>query len=183
VFRWYQSETGRYVVVDPVGLDALTRTTIFRRSPNHLYGYVDQRPTLAIDEFGLEVLLCQAPPDVPLLRALGLTHRWLKTDSVEAGLGPRYGGVPGDGEGCDSDCPLTPTSINNHAGEAERRQGATCREVSQIDEECVSRELDIGRPMGPWIPAVNDCWAFVDRIIERCRRKGPRYMDLLPHTL
>lgn len=79
-FRDYDPETGRWTARDPIG---------FAGGDTNLYGYVLGDPVNGIDPEGLKVEFCSQP-------AFGwapVSHEWIKTDTVEAGMGP------GDGNG------------------------------------------------------------------------------------
>ncbi len=67
-----------------------------------------------IDPEGLKVYLCSRPANI----AGGLVnHEWIKTDTVEAGMGAVGGGVPGN----NADSPyVTQTKINDHSGESNK---------------------------------------------------------------
>jgi len=43
-----------------------------------------------------------------------------------------------------------------------------------VDEDCVNEMLQMGAATGPWIPLVNDCWAFVGRVTTKCKKRDPR---------
>lgn len=45
-----------------------------------------------------------------------------------------------------------------------------CDVQPQADEECVNRELELGKDPGRWWPW-NQCHTVVDYILERCEKK------------
>ncbi len=168
VHRWYEHGTGRYARVDPLGLDAFRRFKFSGLSPNRLFAYADNDPIGRLDPLGLKVELCRRPADLPVLGALRLPHKWLKTDTMSGGMGRAGGEIPGHGR---CDCPGIRTEVVDHSTETGPK--VTCREMQYIDEDCVNEQIRPGRSTGRWIPAVNDCWSFVDLVIERCRTDRP----------
>lgn len=93
---------------------------------------------------------------------LGGEHRFLVTPQRAAGMGPAGGGLP------DGSAPIMqPTTLNDHRGQA-MRPDADCEPVPNVDEDCVNEELRIGRPMGPWLPTVNDCHTVAEGILRSC---------------
>lgn len=163
-----------YTRVDPMARNIAERAVNLGATPDPLYGYARMNPIFFVDPTGLAVYLCKRPneipqfDDVPILD--DLPHKWLKTPTKEAGLGPLEGGVPGDEAPA---CECQWTSITNHAGES-TQPGAVCREVKYIDEDCVNEALEIGEPKGRWLPLVNDCNTFANRVIAKCRTWGPK---------
>jgi len=83
-------------------------------NPNKLYAYADADPLNWVDALGLKVELCQRPADLPVIGALGLPHKWFKTDTASGGMGPAGGEVPGHGR---CDCPGAQTEVVDHSGE------------------------------------------------------------------
>ena len=45
-----------------------------------------------------------------------------------------------------------------------------CRRTAQLnaDEDCVDRELELGKQLGPWAPPFNDCQTFAASVIADC---------------
>ncbi len=129
---------------------------------------------------GLKVYRCKRKAIVNLfgfnLNIFGLTHRWIKTDTKEAGLGPGGGGIPGvpgqpGAQDTSSDAPGEPTTINDHSG-ASALPGAECEEVHDINEDCVNKRLRIGSYKGPFgVPPTNNCQTFAKDILEACSTK------------
>lgn len=93
-------------------------------------------------------------------RTFNYKHCFIKTDTIEAGLGPANGGpLPA--------CPLgVPTAITSHSGQSQQA-GTTCTEIIDADEECVNNQLPIGKRMGRWTPNRN-CNTFADDVLDRC---------------
>ncbi len=117
------------------------------------------------------VQVCSRPVDIPVMEYTGLPHKWLKTSSKEVGMGVKGGGVPGHAGGRNG-YPLGPTSLNDHTGE-HKGVLSVCTDVPDVDEDCVDRELEIGKPTGPWVPPLNDCHTVVDAILDECKVKPP----------
>jgi RHS repeat-associated protein len=155
-FRDYDSATGRYVESDPTGLWAGVNT----------YTYVLGNPIWSADPVGLDVQMCRQP-------AFGiannpLDHYWLKTDSVEAGMGGTRGNIPGAQSG---DRPWDPVQVTNHAGRS-KQPGASCTTVHNVDEKKVNDQLKIGRPLGKWTPA-NQCYTFATQVLQNAATGSP----------
>lgn len=113
---------------DPVGLDAYRRVKFDGLPPNRLYAYADNHPINRFDPLGLKVEICERPAELPGNDKLGLPHQWVKTDTGAGGMGPKGGGVPGQG-GCD--CPGRPTVVVDHSGET--GPDVTCTVVEDVD--------------------------------------------------
>ena len=112
---------------------------------------------------GNSVWLCGRAAEVPILKDLGLEHRWLMTTSREAGMGAAGEGVPGD----HSNLPLvTQTAINDHTGEHQTAT-AHCEPVANVDEACVDEKLILGTPLGRWTPQ-NQCQTFAETVLNDC---------------
>jgi RHS repeat-associated protein len=170
VHRFLAPGIGRYTRPDPLGLEAYHRFKFDGLPPDLLYVYADSNPLVAFDLLGLKVEVCSRPADLPVIGALGLPHEWINTDTRSGGMGRANGEVPGQGQ---CDCPGIPTAVVDHSTES--GTDITCTEVEDVDEECVNRLIQPGRPTGPWIPVANDCWRFVDNVISKCRSKEPPF--------
>jgi len=153
-FRDYDPATGRYAESDPIGLLAGVNT----------YAYVGVNPLWYSDEFGLDVQVCSQP-------AFGwapVDHQWIKTDTVEAGMGGTKGHEPGNESG---DMPGDPVAVLNHSGRS-NQEGASCKKVDNVDEKKVNNLLKIGRPLGRWGP-LNNCQTFVHQVLQNASTAPP----------
>jgi hypothetical protein len=94
---------------------------------------------------------------------LGADHRWIKTSSKEAGMGPATGGVPQGKQ-----FPFgQKTTLNDHGGQS-LQSDASCKEVPGVDEVCVNEMLKYGAATGRWLPPFNDCHDVAKQIIDAC---------------
>jgi hypothetical protein len=124
-------------------------------------------PVNFIDTSGLVVEICSQP-------AFGwapIDHQWIKTDTVEAGMGPVGGnGNAGNESG---DWPGDPVEVTDHSGR-HRQDGAHCEAITGVDENIVNELLGIGRGLGSWGPT-NQCQSFVDDVINEATVDGYTY--------
>jgi RHS repeat-associated protein len=164
-FRDYEPGTGRYVESDPIGLWSGPST----------YGYTWASPLRWFDPFGLAVEMCCRPADLPY--PLSETdHCWLRTSSIEAGMGPMDGSVPA--QNSNYDLPGDPTQTTNHGGEG-NKPGSTCNVVPSQDEVCVDRMIQPGQPTGPFWPN-NNCQTFAASVLNACRVADPNNPNTQP---
>lgn len=100
------------------------------------------------------------PADIPgghILDSVGIDHQWITTSTgISVGMGPQQG-VP------QSDAPLVPTFVVDHTGQIPTRTMV----YTNADQAAVMTYLQVGRPLGPWIPGVNDCNTWVASVIQR----------------
>jgi RHS repeat-associated protein len=164
--RVYEPLTGRFGSRDPIG---------FEGSRWNLYAYVGGRPVYTGDPSGLcgiiftipldSVEVCCRKVDVGAVGnfCIGLTgqkHCWIRTSTTAAGLGPE-----GDPENLPaSPCCGTQTEIVDHSDEV----GGICHTIPSCDEDCVNRELKIGRDMGDWEFSKN-CNTVIRDIMKKCK--------------
>ena len=156
--RDYDPATGRYLESDLVGLDAGINT----------YAYALEDPVWYSDPLGLDVQICSRPADLPF-PLNQFDHWWIKTSTIEAGMGPMNGQVPAQ-EGR-SDRPLDPVQTVNHAGQS-KVPNAQCRVMKNVDEDSVNKLIKPGQPLGRWSP-VNQCNNFAWYVVTKCRT-GPQ---------
>jgi RHS repeat-associated protein len=155
-FRDYDPQVGRYVQSDPIGLAAGTNT----------FGYALGRPTAFTDRLGLDVFLCMQP-------AFGLAsnpidHQWIKTDTVEAGMGGLKGNRPGLDSG---DMPGDKVGVTDHSGRS-LQPGASCKKIDNVDENKVNEQLKLGRELGRWGPT-NQCQSFAREVLGNAKLSSP----------
>lgn len=117
-------------------------------------------------QWGLDVSICSQP-------AFGISwnpidHHWIKTDTIEAGMGGTRGNVPGNDSG---DLPGDRVQVTNHAGRS-KEAGASCKKVDNVDEKKVNDQLKIGRALGRWGPT-NQCQSFARGVIHNARITPP----------
>jgi RHS repeat-associated protein len=165
--RYYEPTTGRFLSEDPIG---------WYGEDSNFYRYALNRPSMFIDPIGRTVYLCHRPVHLVgfwsfLNHAPFVYHYWLKTGSKEAGLGAVGEGIPGQNAPPDSPY-FTQTEIVGHSGES-KAPGASCSEQPHEDEDCVNRELRIGKKEGRFVPGVNDCSALAQGILNDCSTLHP----------
>jgi RHS repeat-associated protein len=161
--RYYDSNTGRYLTPDPLGLGGGDPT---------LFAYAAGSPLRFLDPHGLKVLKCRRRAQQEQLNKMDKDHMWLQTDTVQAGMGPSGGSASWCG------LPSYPVEITDHswALRQEEKDKIQCSEVRNVDESCVNRELEIGKALGVWSP-FNNCATFVTQVLELCKvcRNSGRY--------
>jgi RHS repeat-associated protein len=150
--RYYDPGIGRYLRADPIGLDGGI----------NVYIYTQNNATNEVDPRGLKVEVCERPVDIDWVPSWSPNHRWIRTSSKEAGMGP---------EGCGDLGYTSPyyapnTEICDHSGQGDK-PGSKCETKKCIDETCVNNELIIGKSLGKW-SLTNNCWFFVRSVLRKC---------------
>ncbi len=174
--RTYDSRSGTFLQPDPTGLRGSLNSVSHADSVGKIVGdaihgsmntyqYAYNSPARYTDPFGLDVMVCRRVAEIPFGRFLyrfGFPHMFIKTDTIEAGMGPL---------GC-GPLPVSPwygaqTQVCSNAGQSSTSQ---CEAISDVDEACVNAKLTIGRRTGSWTP-FNQCNTFADDVIKQCRTK------------
>lgn len=117
------------------------------------------------------VFIFGATPQLPggrLMSALDLKHQWIVTSDQQVGMGNRRG-VPGENGQSSPDMPFSPTYTVDHRG----RRPEVIREVQGVDLPTLKTWLEVGQPLGPWTPLLNDCNTFAERAVR----------ESTPHTV
>jgi RHS repeat-associated protein len=159
-FRARQMDyVGRFLSKDPIG---------YYGSDWNLYEFCRSTPVALLDPSGKKVEVCCRGTQIcsPIDTAnncLGAKHCWTRTETIEVGMGPGGGGVPGN----NYDCPSIGTTLNDHTGEGEK-PGASCTTIPGCDEECINGSLSLGTPTGLWAPPFNDCNSVMADILKKC---------------
>lgn len=117
------------------------------------------------------VFLCSRPADIPHVpKAItvaaaeaGAVHQWIKVDGREVGMGRHDGALPGE----KLDYPGMWTALVNHKGQAAKAD-ASCEPITDVDADCVDRELKVGLATGRWLPPVNDCHTVAAILLSGC---------------
>jgi RHS repeat-associated protein len=158
--RDYRAGLGRYVEADPIRLAGGVNS----------YEYSSNNPINWIDPAGLTVQLCCREIEVKgtkgkIAHALGLKHCFIKTDTKEAGMGDFYERkeLPSNPYGI-------PTKITDHTGQSLK---SDCHTIKDVDEDCVNRELQIGKYTGEWGWS-NNCNTLAKAILNKCTINRPR---------
>jgi RHS repeat-associated protein len=154
--RDYDPATGRWLSTDP-------KIFLGGGTPN-LYCYADNDPVNKWDPTGADVYRCESLSKIGWQKKMGLKHEWIKTDTVEAGLGPHPAREAGN------------TAVTDQSGSSESRADTTCERIEDVDEECVNEQLatpntangmDYGRDLG-WYSPINQCQSFVEDVLSSC---------------
>jgi RHS repeat-associated protein len=106
------------------------------------------------------VLYCCRPAEI--LWGL-VNHCWIKTASIEAGMGTARDGIAGQ----NYDYPyITRVEIVEHSA-TKGYFPTSCQVVPKVDEHCVNDKLIIGQPLGRfWL--LNNCQIFANGVLSQC---------------
>lgn len=158
--RVYDAGDGRWTSRDPLG----------EEGGLNLYGYVEAGPVRHIDPSGRAVQICKRAINIDWVGGANAylpSHHWIRTDTVEAGMG---GECPIPGQGC-SGKPGLRTQTIGHTGQG-NATGSVCVTVPDVDEQCVNNAIAPGRATGRWMPW-NQCQSFVRDTLYNCSTLGP----------
>ena len=149
-FRDYNSEIGRYIEADPIGI---------KRGRNHLFTYVNNNTLNKIDPFGFEVKQCESAAFSNFIPIL--PHCYFCVNGVSYSWHIRDEEWPGITVG-DEDCNRSTCGTLK-----------CCPEKQAEFDQCVkqSAEADIGNEGTLWIPALRDCCVWSNRVVGKCWNK------------
>ena len=104
---------------------------------------------------------------------LGKNHRWIVVvypdgHRVAAGMG-NMKGVPGQGGQTSPDWPYSGTAVQDHSGEP-TDHGIL---MPNADAEAVVQQLTLHKPLGPWVPCLNDCNSFAADVVKVASPPAP----------
>ncbi len=180
-YNWHRTQDpniGRFTTYDPSlrlrgspEIPYLLPSLLY--SPHELNPYIHalNNPVLHTDPFGLMVEICSQKAKIPILgevaHHLGFDHQWLKTDTIEAGMGPYFKLL----DELPLPVPYAPVTITDHKGRS-KQPGSSCKEVECVREECVNYALKhgMGKFLGFWSMS-NNCNTLANEILSICRIK------------
>jgi RHS repeat-associated protein len=162
-FRDYDAVLGRYAQSDPLGLNAGWND----------YSYSMDNAINWYDFEGLEVDECREPAFNGNMGPVD--HYWLKTDTIEAGMGTEDAL---DNSGNQYDFLGSPVYTVPHRNRS-KDKGAECRKVNGANEATVNALIKPGRRIGRFLPPVNYCHSFVDDVLKKSGGVDP-FNDYIP---
>ena len=156
--RFYSPELGRWLSRDPIG----------EWGGANVFEFVENNGISRRDVLGLKVEVWSRKANVccgGVAASIGKKHEWIKTDTVEAGLG-NADGIPGERRSC-PDCIGVPTYVKDHSGESDK-PGAVGILKEGVCEKCVNAYLVLNSRVGRWIPLSADCNTWIDHVMSMC---------------
>jgi RHS repeat-associated protein len=151
-YRDYDPAVGRYVESDPIGLKGGLNT----------FAYGLNSPVNYVDPKGLVVQRCCRP--AALARGK-VDHCWLKTDTKSAGMNSTPScRIAGNNY---EFLWITKVYVSDHSCDT----ATTCETLHDIDEQCVNRELEVGKPLGRF-GFTNNCQMYAADVIRKCRKRS-----------
>ncbi len=89
-------------------------------------------------------------------------HHWIKTDTVEAGMGGVHSGCGNAGNEL-GDSYGDPVQVCDHS--KRDKTNATCEKIDDVDEQLVNSQLELGRSLGNWT-FTNQCQSFSAQVLR-----------------
>jgi hypothetical protein len=132
-----------------------------------MYAYVNGAPTMFTDPKGLAVEMRCRPADI----AAGLVnHCWLKTDTTEAGMNEQTSCSRAGNDA--SGWPFQPVVVSDHSCD----KPTIVTPLPNVNESCVNSELQLGKPLGRFVPPFNSCQTFTQDVIQKCSPNNTPYI-------
>jgi RHS repeat-associated protein len=160
-YRYYDSQLGRYITQDPVGL----------KGGINFYAYADGRTTAMVDAFGLKGWYCQRPlGKKPGTRGpIVLNHQYLCVTRPDGTIS--CGGLTTSGNAVFSASRLTTPQEDFY-------DATSCQEVDDDKdscyEDCVAKGLQTPAADLPTYgigPQATDCQEFADDLHDKCKKQ------------
>ncbi len=90
-----------------------------------------------------------------------VNHHWIKTDTKIAGMGS------GISEGQIGDRFEAPYTTHVFVIDHSDQVAKICKEIKDVDEDCVNAELDVGKALGRF-SLINNCQTYVSSVLRKC---------------